>query len=190
MAGKKTVQKRTPANIGARIAFIKDGYAKDPFAPSVGTNKEQDPDWKKWFTEIERRRHALHDRTKQKIIHAKVEKEGFTEKVARRRSEPAALSAFLKKQPTHTPKKQNTLLESYQEITRLWNSVVGEEIAAESELYSFKGGTVTITVTSGSLLQEMRQFHIDAIKEDLRNIWTLSTPLVTVKLRPGKKRGS
>ncbi len=190
MAGKKAGRKKTLSNKAARIALIQDGYRQDAFDPSPGAKKEADPDWKKWFTEIERRRHELHDRTKQQVIHAQVEKEGFTEKVARKRSEPAALSAFLKKQPTHTAKKQNTLLENYHEITRLWNSVVGEEIAAESELYSFKAGIVTITITSGSLLQERRQFHLDPIKEDLRNIWTLATPLLTVKLRPGKKRGS
>lgn len=143
---------------------------------------EPDSEWRQWFIEIEQKRRASQDRDKPLVIF-EVEKGEGKQTIARKKSVPEAVGVHIKK---HLPTKFVALSHDYEEITRLWRLAVGDAIAAESKLHSFKQGVVTMEISSSTLLQEIRQFHQEAILADLRDIWTLRQPLLAMKYKIGK----
>lgn len=145
--------------------------------------EEEDPQWRVWFTEVERRKKALSN-PKGKFIRVDYLKDGGWNRVERCKSVPVPVKTFLKSNKNKAGASLNTDLLL---ITSCWKKAVGDDIGECSEVYSFKNGVLTINVFSSSLLQEIRQFHSEAIIQDLRDIWTASQPLVKVVYRLGKR---
>ena len=143
---------------------------------------EPDPAWQTWFIEVEQKRRA--PREARPMVVFTVEKDNGRQTIARRKSIPEPVGKQIRK---HLPGKFSALGEDYREITRLWRLAVGDAVADESRLHSFKGGVVTMEIHSSSLLQEIRQFHQAAILADLRDIWTLRHPLLTIRYAIGKR---
>lgn len=144
----------------------------------------EDGAWRVWFLQVAQRREALADREKKPVIKCTYEYDGVERTVSRKQSDPVAIKSLVKE----TVKSYGfRLADDLKLIRETWIQVVGKENAAETELFSFKGGILTIGVSSGTLLQELRQFRQDAILKDLRTIWQASTPLVELKFRPGKR---
>lgn len=144
---------------------------------------EEDPDWKLWFLEVERRRKEL---SKPVFITAAYDKDGSEHIVSRNASSPLSLKKIIGKLGKVDGPSLNFDLVS---IRNMWKEVVSPDIAGESEVAAFKNGILTITVFSTSLLQEMRQFFKEAIVKDLRENWSAKVPLVDVKFVVGKRRG-
>lgn len=151
-----------------------------PISPAVAA--ETDPEWRNWFLEIERRRVDLGEKGGRAWVCSLVEKDGAVEKIIRKKSAPTRVASFLQKTQL---KKPTGLAADYREIENLWTRTVGEEIVAESRLFSFKRGVLTMEISSSTLLQEIRQFHQEAILHDMRSIWTLKTPLLSIRYRQG-----
>ncbi len=144
----------------------------------------EDRAWRVWFLQVAERREALADKEKKPFIRCTYEHDGGERTVARKQSDPVTLKSLVKE----TVKSYGLRLSDDLEVIReTWAQVVGKENAAETEIFSFKGGVLTIGVSSGTLLQELRQFRQDAILKDLRAIWKASTPLIQLKFRPGKR---
>lgn len=153
--------------------------------PGKIVRDEADPEWRQWFIEVEQRRQDHKERQKKFWRTVEVQKDSAVEKISRAVAEPVKLSKSVKKA---LPERIIHLSAAYSLITSLWARAVGEEIAVESALYSFKAGVVTMTIFSSTLLQEIRQFHATAILADLRDIWTLDTPLLGIKYRIGERK--
>lgn len=79
------------------------------------------------------------------------------------------------------------LSEDIKLIREYWERSVGPVVAAETRVYSFVRGVLTIEVLSGPLLQELRQFDGHGVFSDLSDIWQASQPLVKIKYRLGKR---
>lgn len=152
---------------------------KDP-VPSIG--QEPDPAWRIWFDEVARRKAKLSDAKAKPVVASTVERNGIPITVFRRKSEPLPLARFLKQGKKKAGRKLSQDLEW---IRSAWGSAVGVDIAGATEIHSFKNGILTITVSSSILLQEIRQFHQEAILGDLRDIWQASVPLVKILYRSG-----
>ncbi len=162
--------------------------AKKPAAPRKPSparlaRDEPDAEWRQWFTEVERRRKESSDPKRQPWIASRYDKEGDGGTIIRRRVEPKKISAFIKQD---AKKSGRSLGLDLQCIQSAWTHAVGGEIAAESGVYAFKNGVLTIEIYSSSLLQEIRQFHQDAILKDLRDIWQVSIPLLRIVYKLGK----
>lgn len=142
---------------------------------------EPDSTWRNWFLDVERKRRALAEQRK-KLVISTFEKDGQTVQVARPAGNPTQIKRFLKVEKKKTGSR---MTQDLAWIREAWTKTVSGDIAAESEVYAFKGGVLTVTVFSGILLQEIRQFHADAILEDMRAIWQASTPLLTIQYRLG-----
>ncbi len=155
MARKKAGPPRPPRSIPSAPAF----------PPLV--EGETDPEWQRWFKEVEYRRRNRRDRSK------------FL------KSMPATLKTVIRLGDKKTGRKVAPDVEA---LARLWEATVGAEVAAESCVYSFKNGVLTISIFSSSLLQEIRQFSQKAIEQDLRDVWSLPTPLVRIAYRVGKRK--
>lgn len=147
-------------------------------------NEEEDPEWRRWFREIERRKKQAADPKSKPMLFSRFDKEGETGIVRRRQSDPEPVKKFLKKNAARAGTGLNV---DFMLIRAAWNLVVGKEIAEESEIFAFKNGVLTVTVFSSALLQEIRQFHQAAILSDLRDVWKASQPLVRVGYRLGKR---
>ena len=145
---------------------------------------ENDPEWKRWFQEVDRRRKALIDPKKRGLVVSTVEKDGQPTTVARPRSDPVLVKKILGKtaKSADNPLNMDMML-----IKTAWRNTVGDDMARETEVFSFKNGILTISVFSSPLLQEIRQFHKEAIDTDLRESWPLSMPLVRVTYKTGKR---
>lgn len=143
---------------------------------------ESDPEWRRWFLEIEHRRKAQQKKATTFIV-AKYQKDGVGQTIARRKTPPTQLKTILKKECSTPFGDLNTSLMALRQV---WMQVVPKEIATESDIVSFKNGVVTIGVRSGALLQEIRQFHSVAITQDLRDAWPLQTPLLKLAFRMSK----
>ena len=52
-----------------------------------------------------------------------------------------------------------------QKVCEAWQKVVGSEIAPQTQVVSFNGGTLTIEVASSGLLAELNNFHLHALVE-------------------------
>lgn len=146
--------------------------------------EEDDPAWRNWFLEVARRRAELEDAKKKPFVVSTFEWEGEERKVVRQKSEPIVLKKLVK----DTTKSLGVrLADDLAAVRTAWAQVAGAEIAAETAVFSLRAGTLTIEVFSGVLLQELRQFHQDALTKDLRDIWPATVPLVHVKFKPGKR---
>lgn len=141
---------------------------------------EPDEAWRNWFLEVDNRRKALKERMKKSFIVSTYEKDGQECRVARPQSEPTQVKQFLSKA---TKKTGSTITEDLRWIRSAWPGLVGQEMAAETEVYAFKSGVLTISVSSGTLLQEIRQFLAESILHDLRDIWQASVPLIKITYR-------
>lgn len=146
--------------------------------------EELDPLWRNWFLEVDRRRKALHDRKQRPFVVSRYEKDGREETVARPKSEPEPLKKFIKVDKKKTGSK---ITEDLLWLREIWPQVVGDMIAADTEVYAFKNGILTISVFSGVLLQEIRQFGAETIVESLRDVWRASIPLLKIQYRMGKR---
>lgn len=145
---------------------------------------ETDPQWRAWFQEVERRKKALSDPKRGAFVVADFDKDGVPGRVARQKSLPLRIGKLMK---TENRKTGGGLHSDLLLAAAAWKQAVGDEIAAASEIYSLKNGVLTVSVFSSSLLQEIRQFHQDAIMADIRDIWSASMPLVRIIFRLGKK---
>ncbi len=143
----------------------------------------EDPAWRAWFLEVARRRGELEKAEKRFVIRT-YEDDGGSKTVARHKSDPVLLKKVVKDVAKDMRPKPADELEA---IRATWATVAGPEIAAESAVYSFRGGILTIEVYSGILLQELRQFHADALVKDLRDVWPASVSLVQLKFRTGQR---
>ncbi len=145
---------------------------------------EPDPDWRRFFMEVQYKREAKAKADK-KVVFSEYEKDGTAQRVTRKRSEPEALKKFLKLEFRETGPKLAADLEWLRSV---WPKMVDAEVAQETDVYAFKNGTVTISVYNSVLLQEIRQFHKETIFQDLRDLWQASMPLVKIVYRIGTKK--
>lgn len=150
----------------------------------AAVKKEPDEEWRKWFAEIAQRRTDSAKAKEKRLKKAAVPGEDGQKTEFRKAGQPQRVGPMVKKS---LPAKIAKLADEYGAITELWNNSVGKEIADECEIYSFKGGVLTMTVYSSTLLQEIRQFHQTALLADLRDIWNLDTPLLSLKFRIGER---
>jgi len=165
----------------------KDGGRRKPQTKRRALGKdireEEDPQWKAWFSEIERRKKVLSS-PKGKFVRVEYDKDGKRATIDRWKSIPVPIKSFLKKSQKKAGESLNADLLL---IAASWKRAVAGDIADNSSVYSFKTGVLTISVNSSSLLQEIRQFHKEAILADLRDIWPASQPLVKINYRLGKQ---
>lgn len=143
----------------------------------------EDPAWRAWFLEVARRRGEIEKAEKRFVVRT-YEDDSGNKTVARRKSDPVVLRKLVKDVAKDMRPRPADELEM---IRATWASVAGTEIAVESAVYSFRGGILTVEVYSGILLQELRQFHAEALVKDLRDVWPASVPLVQLKFRTGKR---
>ncbi len=147
---------------------------------------ENDPEWRVWFQEVAKRRKELAEKAKQGEVRCcKYEVDGEERSVSRPAGEPQLLKSVLKNQLRDFKLDIGYDLELLKET---WRNVVGEMLAAESGVFSFKGGVLTIEVYSSSLFQEIRAFHAAAIQKDLFDAWPLKVPLASIRYRLGQKK--
>jgi predicted nucleic acid-binding Zn ribbon protein len=148
--------------------------------------EEQDPLWRNWFLEIDNRRKKEADRKTKPLITSVMRKDDGQKDVviARRQADPTVLKTLLKTTRKH---EGSVATQDLLWIREVWAASTGPDIAQETEVYAFKNGVLTISVFSGALLQEIRQFHADSIIADLRDIWQASIPLLKIQYRPGKR---
>ncbi len=146
--------------------------------------EEPDPLWRNWFLDIDNRRKLLNDRKKKPLIVSTVRKDDAEVVIARQQTDPTPLKTLLK---TTRKKDGSPATQDLRWIRDAWATSTGPDIAEETEVYAFKNGVLTISVFSGALLQEIRQFHAKAILADLRDIWQASVPLLKITYRPGKR---
>lgn len=156
---------------------------KAPVLPKA-IRDEPDLAWKQWFIRIEERRRAANaSKYKPLFIHRDGEGDDGEQAIMWRKTAPQPINALIKvekKRFGHNLGMDLLLIEE------AWKRVVDAETASVTGIYSFKRGTLTITVESSSLFQEIRQFYKDAIEKDLRDIWPASTPLIKIAYRLGK----
>jgi predicted nucleic acid-binding Zn ribbon protein len=144
---------------------------------------EPDPDWRRFFMEVKHKQSAEKKKAAS-FVFREYEKDGLPQKVARNKTQPEALKKFLKTEVKNTGSK---LAHDLEWLREMWPKLVGAEVAAETEVYAFKNGTLTISVHNSPLLQEIRQFHGENIFLDLRDVWQGSMPLLKITYRAGKK---
>lgn len=154
--------------------------AKPPALETV-----EDPELLRWAEEMRRRRQELADPKRRRFVVSRfTDVDGQEQKVARKQSEPLPLAVFVK------PARRRVMVQSVDDIKLVreaWERAVGPMIAAETRVYSYKKGVLTIEVLAGSLLQEIRQFHKHEIFASVSDVWTLSTPLIRIVYRLGRK---
>lgn len=155
-----------------------------PRSIAARAKEEPDPAWRVWFLEVDSKRKALRDRAKKPFIVSTYEKDGQECQVARSQSDPTPVKKFLAR---NTKKTGSAITQDLLWIRSAWSGLVGPEMAAESEIYAFKNGVLTISVFNSPLLQEIRQFLADSLLKDLRDIWQASIPLLRITYRLGKK---
>ncbi|MCD7895293.1 MAG: DUF721 domain-containing protein [Planctomycetaceae bacterium] len=119
------------------------------------------------------------------LVICRYEVDGVERVVARPKSFPTPVKKIVEKVVNL---KALGIAINIESIREAWTAVVGEEIAKDTGLYSFKNGIVTIDVYSPTLFQELRAFYADGIQKDLRDKWPLSVPLVEVKYRLARKQ--
>lgn len=148
--------------------------------------EEPDPAWRVWFEEVQRRKKKLTDPKNKAFVRTTFEKDGIPASIARKKSEPIALGRLMKRD--HRISGTGSAMDIQLALVQAaWRQAVGADLAGASDIYSFKNGILTISIFSSSLLQEIRQFHQEAILGDLRDIWRVSTPLVKILYRLGKR---
>ncbi len=144
---------------------------------------EPDPDWRRFFLEVKHKQTSA-KKAAHSILFCEYEKDGQTRKIIRARTEPEAVKKFLRFELKNTGSKLEHDLEW---LRGVWPKLVGAEVAAETDVFAFKNGVVTIAVYNSALLQEIRQFHKETIFQDLRDVWQGSMPLLKIAYRIGTK---
>lgn len=172
------------------MARKKAGSRRPPAAPSAPkyprlVESEPDPQWQRWFKEVELRRQDRRDPGKRKWVFNKIQKEDGVTEFFRKKSEPVPFKQIIRLDEKKTGRKVTPDLLA---VAELWEATVGADIASESAIYSLKNGILTVNIFSSGLLQEIRQFHQAAIEQDLRDVWNLSMPLVRITYRLGKRK--
>lgn len=126
---------------------------------------EPDPDYRRFFLEVEYKRAALREKVKKS---------------------PEAVKKFLKLGVKRAGGSR--LAEDLEWLRGVWPKLVGGDVASETAVFAFKNGVVTVVVYNSSLLQEIRQFHQEGIFQDLRDVWQGSMPLVEVRYKAGGRK--
>lgn len=152
------------------------------FSPAV--QAEADPEWRSWFQQVERLRQQRRDPKKKPFIVSTFEFEGRSLTVARRKAEPVQVKKLL---ATNNAKEGMKLSPDREALEALWKSTVGPDLAETTSVFALKNGTLTISVQSAALLQEIRQFHQEAIFKDLQDLWPFPMPLVKIIYKLGGK---
>lgn len=160
------------------------GGTKKRHSLSREIREEANPEWKELFERIARLRKEKDNPRTKRLIFSKVDKEGDSRIVVRQQSEPRAIKTFLKQDAKKAGRNLPFDLEC---IQTAWKHAVGPDIGANSSLYSFKNGILTMDIHSSALLQEIRQFHQEAIFKDLFDIWPGPMPLIKIIYRQGKR---
>ena len=153
-------------------------------ALSKEIREEEDPQWRQWFMEVERRKKRLSDPKSKPFVRVNYDKDGKEARIERKKSVPLPVKSFLTKNHAKAGRSLNSDLLL---IQATWKQSVGSDIGEASQVYAFKNGVLTVTIFSSGLLQEIRQFHQEAILADLRDIWQASQPLVKITYRLGKQ---
>ncbi len=147
---------------------------------------ENDPEWRVWFQDVAKRRQEIAEREKKGELRiSRFAVDGEVKNVCRVEGTPQAVGEILKNQARDFKLDISYDLELLQET---WQKVVGELLANDSAVFSFKGGVLTIEVYSSALFQEIRFFHADVIQKDLRDAWPLKLPLASIRYRLGKRK--
>ncbi len=147
---------------------------------------EKDPEWRKWFQEVARRRQEGEERTKNGELRvSRFLVDGEVKTICRADGAPQPVKEILKNQARDFKLDISYDLQLLQET---WQKVVGELIANDSAIFSFKGGVLTIEVYSSALFQEIRLFHAEVIQKDLRDAWPLVLPLASIRYRLGRRK--
>lgn len=171
-AKKKRLKSAATGSGGARRSLKRD------------IQEEADPQWRAWFGEVVRRRKALTNPKAKPFVRVNYEKDGAPATLSRRKADPVLLKNIIKSRQPAPGAKFSTDLAL---IAAAWKLAVGADIAESSAIHAFKNGVLSVDIFSSSLLQEIRQFHQEAIFADLRDIWTASVPLVKIVYRLGKR---
>lgn len=154
------------------------------FSSSSDATDEEEKQWLVWFEQVKARKKALADARNQPFVVSEFEKDGKSVRIARQKSRPLPVAAILKIEQ----KKEGGNPDSDMECIRMvWEHTVDAEIASESSIYSFRKGILTISIFNASLYQEIRQFHREAILKDMREGWTIRTPLLNIKYRSDRR---
>lgn len=153
-------------------------------ALSQRAREETDPAWKNWFLEVARRRAEWEDAKKRPLVICTYDRDGEKRTVARKQTEPVGIKKLVRET---TRSLGSRLKDDLEAVRSAWAQVAGAEIAAETGVFSFKGGILTVEVHSAALLQELRQFQSEALIKDLRDIWPASVALVQLKFKTGKR---
>lgn len=151
---------------------------------SHGTQAEPDPEWRSWFEQIERLRHRNRDPKNKQFVVASSEFEGRSTTIARRKSEPVPVKKILAE---NNRKEGMKLSPDREALEALWISIVGPDLAGTTSIFALKNGVLTVVVSNGALLQEIRQFHQGAIFNDLRDSWPFAMPLARIIYKLGGK---
>lgn len=149
-----------------------------------GETEEEEAQWLAWFEQVKARKKALVDARSQPFVVSEFEKDGKIVRIARQKSRPLPVAAILKVERKKEGGDPDSDMES---IRILWEHAADAEIVSESSIYSFRKGVLTISVFNASLYQEIRQFHREAILKDMREGWTIRTPLLNIQYRYDKR---
>ena len=146
---------------------------------------EPDSEWRAWFERVERLKKEQSDPGRRKLVFSRPDPVDNPERgvIVRKQSAPGLLKSFMKSGDKKSGRGLNIDLAL---LVATWRQAVGADIAEATSVYSFKNGVLTIQVDSSSLLQEIRQFHQEAIYRDLIDSWQLSMPLLKIIYKQGR----
>ena len=151
----------------------------------AAVRRETDPEWRKWFQQVERiKRSRVEERRGRKIISLAEDDERGIRKIIRSASEPLPLGKLIRRGERKSGQAFNL---SREDASEEWRRAVEKEIFENSEVYSFKNGVLAVRVYNSPLLQEIRQFRHKEILASLRRNWRSPSPLVRVAYGPGGK---
>ena len=156
---------------------------KAPKKPRLSSRYDQDDEYASWFRSVEYKKTLDGTTRKRRLVVSTFEKDGRTITVARQKSEPLDAKSLVKDYAKATGLKKLLELRDFAEV---WQRSVAPEIAAESRVFAYKDGILTVDVFNSPLLQEIKQFHKDGILATLRKNWILPLPLDQVKFRLAK----
>ena len=146
---------------------------------------ESDPAWRNWFLEIKKRQDNQTSLKKKPFVFSQADKDGESLTIVRKKSAPLILKTYLKKDAIKSGFLFNVTLD---DIRELWKSTVDSVVSESTDVFSFKNGALVISVFNSALLQEIHQFHQEAIDKDLRDVWPFPIPLVRITFRQGRKK--
>lgn len=172
------IQRRTKKTSGAAAKTKKRGG-------KIDLDAIEDTELRLWAKEVNRRRQELSDPKRQPFIFSKVDGGNQERAVYRRKTTPAAVGSVLKR--IRRKSGAAKIQEDMNLARKSWEQAVGADIASETQVCTLIKGVLTVEVSSSSLLQEIRQFHRQAIFSDLSDVWQASQPLITINYRLGKK---